>query len=193
MADDWPFGDLRMFGYSVILADCPWRFENYSQAGQKKGAAEQYPCMSIDELASLPVGHLAKPDTALVLWGIFSMMPEALDLMERWGFTYKTGGAWAKQSSTGNGWAFGTGYILRAAAEFYIIGTIGNPVVRSRSKRNLIVAPVRGHSRKPEQMHADLEDLYDGPYAELFAREPRPGWDIWGNETGKFAPAVTAA
>ena len=70
--------------------------------------------------------------------------------------------------------------------EFYLVGTIGKPRVRSRSIRNLIAAPVREHSRKPDQLHADLEALYAGPYAELFARQRRPGWDAWGNDVDRF-------
>lgn len=82
--------------------------------------------------------------------------------------------------------AFGGGYVLRSAAEFYLVGTIGRPAVLSRSVRNLIDAPLREHSRKPDQLHHDVERLYAGPYAELFAREGRPGWDVWGNQTAKF-------
>ena len=50
----WPFGELRMFGYRVIYADPPWRYENYSKAGEWKNAARHYDCMSIDQIAALP-------------------------------------------------------------------------------------------------------------------------------------------
>lgn len=191
--DNWPFNGLIPLRYGVILADPPWRYENYSKKGEGKGAAGQYACLSDADLAALPVNMLAAPACALVMWGVFPMMDKALALMAAWGFTYKSGGAWAKQSSTGRAWAFGTGYIFRAAAEFYIVGTIGSPKVRSRSVRNLIVAPTRGHSRKPDQLHADIETLYDGPYCELFARAERPGWDCWGDQVGKFAVDALAA
>lgn len=183
---DWPFGDLRLFTYGAILADPPWRFELYSSKGEEKSPQAQYACMSTPEIAALPVNHLAAPDSALVMWGTFPMLPDLLALMKAWGFTFKTGGAWAKQSSTGAKWAFGTGYVLRSAAELFVIGTIGKPQQRSRSERNLIVAPIREHSRKPEAMHGMIERLYPGPYLELFARERRPGWDAWGNQTEKF-------
>lgn len=100
-------------------------------------------------------------------------------------------GAWAKQSSTGQKWAFGPGYVYRSALEPYIVGTRGKPKVRSHSVRNLIVAPTREHSRKPDQMHADVEAIYDGPRAELFSRQRRPGWDAWGNDVERF-PGVRA-
>jgi N6-adenosine-specific RNA methylase IME4 len=105
------------------------------------------------------------------------------------GFEPKTEGAWAKQSSTGRKWAFGQGKILRCAVEFYMVGTRGHPTLHSRSVRNLIVAPVREHSRKPDELYHDMEALYGGPYLELHARYPYPGWIQWGDQLA----ALTAA
>ncbi len=183
---DWPFGSLAPGRYGVILADPPWRFLNRSAKGEKKNPVAHYPCMTIDQLAALPVAALAASDCALVTWATAPLLDCAIELVRTWGFTFKSAGAWAKQSSTGQRWAFGPGYVYRSAAEFYIVATIGKPRVLSHSVRNLIVAPIREHSRKPDAMHADVEALYAGPYAELFARQRRPGWDAWGNETDKF-------
>jgi N6-adenosine-specific RNA methylase IME4 len=74
------------------------------------------------------------------------------------------------------------GKILRSCVEFYVIGTRGQPSPRSRSVRNLIEAPWRGESIKPDQLHHDMEKLYPGPYVELFARRHYPGWDCWGDQ-----------
>lgn len=183
---EWPFGHLRMFGYGLVLLDPPWRYLNWSAKGEAKNPSAHYDCMTLDQLKALPVGHLAAPDSACCMWAIAPMLDQAIDLMEAYGFTFKTAGAWGKQSSTGRKWQFGPGYILRSAAEFFIIGTIGSPPVLSHSERNLIVAPVREHSRKPDDMHRKLEALYPGPRCELFARTKREGWDCWGNETEKF-------
>ena len=119
------------------------------------------------------------------------MLPQAIGVMEAWGFAYKSAGAWAKQSSTGKAWQFGTGYCFRSAAEFYLLGTLGKPRQKARNVRNLIVAPVREHSRKPEQIYRDIEAMFDGPYLDLFARQstPRQNWTYWGNETEKFKDA----
>ena len=144
---EWPFGDLRMFGYGVIYADPAWLFENYSEKGEGKNPNQHYRCMTTADMAKLPVAHLAAPDCALIMWATSPMLKQALELMEAWGFTYKAMGAWAKQSSTGNRWQFGPGYILRSTVEPYLVGTIGRPQRTSRSIRNLIVAPVREHSR----------------------------------------------
>lgn len=141
-------------------------------------------------IAALPVHQLAAKDCALFMWATAPMLPDAIALMAAWGFTFKSAGAWAKQSSTGEKWAFGTGYCFRSAAEFYLLGTIGKPKVQCRGVRNLIVAPVREHSRKPIDLHMHAECLFDGPYAELFARETRSDWECWGNQTDKFTEAA---
>jgi len=184
----WPFGDLKPFHYGAILADPPWRFSNYSAKGEAKNPVAHYDCMTLGDIIALPVNHLAAPDCALLMWATAPLLPEAIETMRAWGFTYKSGAAWAKQSSTGQAWAFGTGYCFRSAAEFLLLGTTGKPKIMSRSVRNLIVAPVREHSRKPEDQYQMAEQLFRGPYAELFSRQSRPGWDCFGNEVGKFEP-----
>jgi N6-adenosine-specific RNA methylase IME4 len=184
-----PFGNLRPLHYGVILADPPWYFRNYSAKGEGKNPVAHYDCMDLDAIKALPVSHLAAPDCACIMWATAPMLPQAIETMAAWGFAFKSAGAWAKQSSTGEKWAFGIGYCYRSAAEFWLLGTLGKPRQRSRSIRNLIAAPVREHSRKPDQMRTDIEALFDGPYLELFARESAAGWDSWGNQVNKFDPA----
>lgn len=187
MAQSWPFGALRPLSYGAILADPPWRFALRSPKGEAKSPQAQYDCMDLDAIQALPVGNLAGPDCLLWMWATAPMLPQALETMARWGFRYVTAGAWAKRSSTDTAWAFGTGYVLRSASEPFLIGAIGRPPYASRSIRNLIVAPIREHSRKPDAAHAALEHLLPGAFrVEMFARERRPGWDAWGNEVGKF-------
>lgn len=183
----WPFGDLKMFGYGALLCDPPWKFSNYSAKGETKNPSAQYACMSTKDIAALPVNQLAAPDCAMFMWATAPMLPDGIELMRAWGFTFKSAGAWAKQSSTGNKWAFGTGYCFRSAAEFFLLGTIGKPKIQSRSVRNLMVAPIREHSRKPEAQYEMVEQLFEGPYAEVFSRATRPGWDSFGDEVGKFS------
>lgn len=182
----WPFGDLKPFHYSLISCDPPWRFANYSAKGEVKNPLAHYDCMDLASIKALPVNQLAADDCACLMWATAPMLPQAIETLAAWGFAFKSAGAWAKQSSTGNAWAFGTGYCFRSAAEFFILGTRGKPKYLSRSIRNLIVAPVREHSRKPDEMHRNLEALFEGPRCELFARERRAGWDVWGNQTEKF-------
>jgi N6-adenosine-specific RNA methylase IME4 len=182
-----PFESLPARQARCILADPPWRFRNFSAKGDAKNPNQHYACMSIADIKALPVRELADPEgCALTMWTTSPFLALSLEVLAAWGFTYKAFVPWAKQTSTGKSWMFGPGYIYRGASEIAIVGTTGAPKRVSRSIRNLIVAPVREHSRKPDQMRADLETLWPGPRIELFAREPAPGWLSWGNETTKF-------
>ena len=181
------FNDHPLFSYSAIIADPPWQFKNYSAKGEGKSPSAHYSCMDLPAIKEMPVGDLAAPDCLLMLWATAPMLPHAFEVMKCWGFQYKTMGAWAKQSKTGKAWHFGTGYCLRSASEPFLIGTIGRPQYQSRSVRNLIVAPVREHSRKPDTQYDMMESLIPtGRRIELFARQSRKGWDCWGNQTDKF-------
>jgi N6-adenosine-specific RNA methylase IME4 len=185
MTDGWPFGDLQPGCYGVILADPPWLFANYSPKGERKNPNQHYQCMPVRDIALLPVAQLAAKDCALVMWATSPMLNRQIAVLEGWGFTYKAAGGWAKQTKNGKR-AFGPGYIQRSAMEFWLIGTIGKPRVLSHSVRNFMDEKVREHSRKPDQMRADCEALWDGPYCELFARQSAPGWDTWGDERSLF-------
>jgi N6-adenosine-specific RNA methylase IME4 len=182
---NWPFGNLRPLSYDLIMADPPWSYKNYSRKGEHKGAAAQYACMSLEDIKALPVGQLAKPDAILMLWATNPLLDQAFAVMKGWGFQFKTAGHWAKKTKNGK-LAFGTGYILRAAGEPFLIGTIGSPKT-SRSCRSVIEGLVREHSRKPEEAYEWAASLMShAQRCELFSRQSRHGWDSWGNEVGKF-------
>jgi N6-adenosine-specific RNA methylase IME4 len=172
------------FGAGIV--DPGWPFGTWSAKGRGKCADQKYRCDPLEGIKAMPVAELFKPDAAIALW-YPQYITRPADVLEAWGFTPVTTGAWAKQSSTGRKLHFGQGKILRCACELYMIGTRGHPPVRSRSVRNLIVAPVRGHSRKPDQLYRDMEALYDGPYVELFARYRRHGWTQFGDQLGEVA------
>jgi len=189
---DWPFGPLKLFGYDIIMADPPWKFSNWSEKGEAKNAAAQYQCMELADIKSLPVGMLARKDCLLWLWATNPMLPQALEVIKAWGFTYKTAGTWLKQTPTGKP-AFGTGYILRSSTEPFLIATMGAPTT-ARNVRSVVHGPVREHSRKPEEGYRAAEALIPNALhrADLFSRQSRPGWDAWGNETGKFDEEAAA-
>lgn len=184
--DAWPFGSLRPLSYGLIMADPPWSFDNYSAAGEGRNAKAHYGCMDLAAIAALPVSQLAAPDCILWLWATNPMLPDAIAVLKAWGFEFKTAGHWAKRTRHGK-LAFGTGYVLRCAGEPYLIGTIGAPKT-SRSVRSVIEGPIREHSRKPEEGYAAAAMLATGTdrRCELFSRQQRPGWDVWGDETHKF-------
>lgn len=173
--------------YGLIYADPPWSFRTYTDAETTKAPRSHYPVMDLDAIKALPVAALAAPNSALVMWAVAPMLDQALDVIKTWGFKFKSGGSWAKQSSTGAKWHMGTGYWFRSASEFYLFATRGNPKVVARDVRNLVVAPVREHSRKPDQLRQDLERMFPAvPRLELFARQIVPGWTVWGNDLLRF-------
>lgn len=192
----WPFGTLQPMRYGAILADPPWAFNTISPKGHGKSPEAHYATMTEDDIAALPVDHLAAPDCYLFLWATWPRLETALWVMQAWGFQYITGGSWTKRTRA---WApaMGTGYTLRSATEPFLVGKIGRPRVADRGQRNLILAPEdvpdgiealrREHSRKPDAMRAMVEALVpDADRCELFARESSPGWDVWGNQVGMF-------
>ena len=190
MTQSWPFAPLRPLNYGAILVDPPWPFDLYSNAGNKKSPATHYRCMTIAEIVALPLGHLAAGACLCWMWTTWPHVATgtASLVMKAWGFAPKTGGAWVKRTVTGK-LSMGTGYVMRSSCEPFLLGTVGEPIYSGaqRSIRNVIEARTRGHSRKPDEPYRILERMLpDAWRCELFARQRRPGWDAWGNETDKF-------
>ncbi len=185
------FNQIPPLRYGMIVADPPWTFKNWSKAGERKNAISQYNCWTLDKIKALQVDKLAAPDCVLWLWATNPMLPQAIDVLAAWGFDFKTAGHWSKKTCRGKQ-AFGTGYILRSAGEPFLIGTIGKPKT-SRSVRSVIEGQAREHSRKPEEAFQAAEKLCgDVPRLELFSRQERPGWDVFGDQTAKFSNEVAA-
>ncbi|GBU18050.1 MULTISPECIES: MT-A70 family methyltransferase [Methylobacterium] len=182
----WPFAPLPPLGFDIIMADPPWSFALRSARGERKSPQAQYACMSLDAIKAMPVAQLARGDAFLWLWATNPMLPQALEVMAAWGFTFTTAGAWVKTTSGGK-LAFGTGYVLRSASEPFLIGKFGRPRA-GRAVRTVIMAPTREHSRKPDAAYAAAEALAPDALrrADLFSRESRPGWMSWGHEAGRF-------
>lgn len=181
-----PFAAVRTAeGFDLIMADPPWAFRTRSLKGEGRSAQGHYACMSLPDIARLPVASLGAKDCLLWLWATNPMLPQAIDVLTCWGFQFKTAGHWAKRTKHGK-LGFGTGYILRCAGEPFLIGTRGRPKT-SRNVRSLIEGLVREHSRKPEEAFAAAEKLMpDAARLELFSRAPRAGWATWGDEADKF-------
>lgn len=210
-AGPWPFGDLKPFSYGLILVDPPWLQEMYSATtGTAKSPQAHYGCMSLADIKALPVGHLAAQDCYIVMWSLWNFVAPgyATDTLRSWGFTPKSGGSWHKVTKSGKA-AFGTGYGFRGSCEPFLTGSIGKPKVMNRGQRNGFVTSVdadddielnalvgllREHSRKPPEMAEALERMFpDVPKVELFARERRPGWDAWGDQTDHFTGQAAQA
>ena len=169
--------------YSVIYADPPWSFDVWSGEGKDRSAENHYPTMTQAEIEALPVGALAADDCALFMWAVMPQLPEALRVIEAWGFDYKTCAfVWVKQTQDEERFATGMGYWTRANAEVCLLATRGSPARLNADVHQVVLAPRSEHSRKPEEVAARIERLVPGPYIELFARRPREGWEAWGNQ-----------
>jgi len=180
--------------YKVIYADPPWTFATYSDKGKGRSAEAHYDCMSVKDIAALPVSAWAADDAVLLLWTTDPLLEKALEIARAWGFVYKTVGFyWAKlNKSQGklvfdeNSFFTGLGFWTRANPEMCLLATRGKPKRKSSAVKKLVIVPRREHSRKPDEVYDRIEALCDGPYLEMFARRSRPGWDNWGMQGGLF-------
>lgn len=193
---DGPFAGMPRGQARVIAADPAWRFKSNSEAKPGRNPMRHYRCMSLADIAGLPVVDLAAPQSSLWLWipGPLLAIGAHLPIMRAWGF--KPSGmafVWIKLNPRAaslfflsSDLAMGGGFTTRKNAEFVVLGKRGASVRRSAAVHEVIIAPRREHSRKPDEFYRRLEQYAAGPYVELFARQQRPGWDSWGNEVDKF-------
>jgi N6-adenosine-specific RNA methylase IME4 len=161
--------------YTVILADPAWDFTINMSPSRR--IDNHYPTMPLADICKLPVGNITTSSAILFLWVPISFVPEGLDVCKAWGFDYKTQIAWVKDRP-------GMGFYVRGMHELLFIATKGAPLVPEPADRpeSVLTAPRRAHSEKPH-VHGIIEKMYPGfNRIELFARNPRRGWDAWGNE-----------
>jgi N6-adenosine-specific RNA methylase IME4 len=176
--------------YGVIYADPPWSFRNWSAKGTGRNAVSHYDCLDFKTLARLPVPDLAADDCALFLWATDPLLPRAFELIQAWGFEYKTVAFyWVKLNAKAKHDAdffTGLGYWTRANPEQCLLATRGSPARQAKDVKRLVVEKRREHSRKPDCIRDRIERLVAGPYLELFGRETKKGWYCWGKEAGLF-------
>lgn len=185
--------------YKIGYIDPPWSWKAWSDKGDGKSAVQHYDCMSVDDIAALPISEMFEQDAAIFVWVVQAMLPDALKLIAAWGFTFKTVAfAWVKIKGkqdrlfyTGEDVKIGMGYHTRAGFEQCWLATRGKGYERlSKGEPQVIFAPLREHSRKPDEVaNAIVRLCGDVPRIEIFARTTRPGWQSWGNQTGKFKAA----
>lgn len=202
-----PYGGARL-----IMADPPWRHLDWSTGGNKaKTPGHQYQTQSLAWIEALPVEVLAAHDCLLWLWATAPLLPQAIGVAQAWGFEFKTCGVWVKRTVHGK-LAIGTGRRLRSSHEPFILAARGKPPVATAVRSALVTygrgaailndadpftsigvtveAVRREHSRKPDEAYEAARKCVEGPSVELFARERREGWTVWGNETDKFTEAA---
>ncbi len=157
--------------YKTIVADPPL---DVQQTGGY-GAIKVYPLMNLEQIKAMPVGDLAEENAHLWLWTYPAALRESYEVVKAWGFTPKSFFTWVKPK-------LGLGVYLRNATEHVIFATKGKAPILFKAQPNWGFFPTQGHSHKPEEFHKIVERCSPGPYLELFARRPQPGWDVWGNE-----------
>ncbi|WP_327084584.1 MT-A70 family methyltransferase [Mycobacteroides abscessus] len=177
-------------GFRTLLADPPWRFGNRTSGmSPESGLRPRYATMSLSEICDLPVQSIAAQDAHLYLWVPSAMLPEGLKVMSCWGFRYTTALTWVKTRLDGEPDGSGVGFYFRNSTESLLFGVRGSlrTLPSARSMPNVITARRREHSRKPVESYHLIEQSSPGPRLELFAREERAGWVVWGDESASVS------
>lgn len=178
--------------FSTILADPPWQFHNRTgKMAPEHRRLSRYSTMALQDIENLPVESIAEETAHLYLWIPNALLAHGLQVMDSWGFNYKTNIVWYKVRKDGGPDRRGVGFYFRNVTEVILFGVRGKnarTLQPGRSQENIIVSQKREHSRKPDEQYDLIEACSPGPFIELFARGPRKGWFGWGDQAGEYAP-----
>jgi N6-adenosine-specific RNA methylase IME4 len=189
--------DLRCFvgnkKYSTILCDPPWQFQNRTgKIAPEHRRLSRYETLNFEQIMALPVSEIIKDVAHLYLWIPNALLPQGLEVMKAWGFTYKSNIIWHKIRKDGGSDGRGVGFYFRNVTEMILFGVKGKnarTLAPGRTQVNYICSRKREHSRKPDEQYPLIESCSPGPFLELFARGVREGWDSWGNQADEgYAP-----
>ena len=170
--------------YQIVYADPAWKYPKTGGLKNSRGMAKQfYDTMDIEQIKNLDVNSISDEDCALFLWTTYPQIPNALEVIRAWGFTYfGLAFNWIKKTKTGKDF-FGMGYWTRANPELCLLATKGKPKPICHNIRQLVYSQIDEHSKKPKIIREHIVNLCgDLPRIELFARQKAEGWDVWGNE-----------
>lgn len=172
--------------YRTIYADPPWQFQNRTgKVAPEHKRLTRYSTMGLEEIKRMPVGEVAAERCHLYLWVPNALLPEGLEVMKAWGFSYKTNIVWEKVRKDGMPDGRGVGFYFRNVTEILLFGVRGDKnrtLAPGRTQVNLIRSMKREHSRKPDEVISLIESCSSAPFLELFARGDRDGWDMWGDQ-----------
>lgn len=178
--------------FATLLADPPWQFNNRTgKMAPEHKRLSRYSTMSLQDIKNLPVGNIVREIAHLYLWVPNALLLEGLQVMQEWGFTYKTNIVWHKIRKDGGPDGRGVGFYFRNTTEMILFGVRGKnarTLSPGRSQVNIIRSQKREHSRKPDELYDIIESCSFGPFLELFARGNRKGWKSWGNEAYNYTP-----
>ena len=176
--------------YDIIYADPPWHYaQRRTGTVFGGGVTDKYPTMSVDQIAAVPVIDWVNDDAMLFMWTTMPYLDRSFKIIESWGFRYVTVAfTWIKTNPQSGTVFAGVGNYTKSNAELCLLGRRGAGLPREhRDVPQVIMSPRREHSRKPDETRDRIVRLFgDRPRLEMFARTTVTGWDVWGNETGKF-------
>ena len=176
--------------FSTVLADPPWQFQNRTgKMAPEHKRLSRYPTMTLQKIKDLPVEAIIEDTAHIYLWVPNALLAEGMQVMEHWGFTYKTNLIWYKIRKDGGPDRRGVGFYFRNVTEMILFGVRGKgarTLQPGRSQENIISSRKREHSRKPDEQYKLIEACSWGPRIELFARGPREGWFSWGNQAEDY-------
>ncbi len=165
--------------YRVIYADPPWMYDKGKELSDKYGdVLKHYPAMETEDICLLPVSELCENNCVLFMWATAPKLPEALQVIEAWGFQYKTNIVWDKVKHN-------FGFYFSVRHELLLIAGRGSSTPDSKKLHDSVISIERSskHSEKPEYFRQLIDSMYTaGNKIELFARKPTDGWYVWGNE-----------
>lgn len=185
--------------YQIIYADPPWSYKVWTEdKKQAQGCAKKhYQTMSIKDICDLPVKQITDQNCKLFLWATPPCLPEALQTIEAWGFEYKTVVfAWIKTNKRQDQKQlsflpidfidrfYGIGHWTASNIELCLGALMPNGKLNRQSKSisQIVLAPRREHSRKPDEIREKIVELCGNiSRIELFARQRVDGWDAWGS------------
>lgn len=175
--------------FSTVLADPPWQFQNRTgKVAPEHHRLSRYPTMNLEDIKRLPVAEVVEDTAHLYLWVPNALLPDGLQVLQAWGFNYKSNIIWHKIRKDGGSDGRGVGFYFRNVTEVLLFGVRGKnarTLQPGRSQVNMIQSRKREHSRKPDEQYAIIESCSPGAYLELFSRGVRENWTVWGNQADK--------
>ncbi len=175
--------------FATILADPPWQFINRTgKMAPEHRRLSRYSTMTLPQISALPVAEIAAPTSHLYLWVPNALLPEGIEVMKAWGFSYKSNIVWHKIRKDGGPDGRGVGFYFRNVTELLLFGVRGKnarTLKPGRTQVNFMATRKREHSRKPDEQYALIESCSPGPFIELFSRGTRAKWTVWGNQANE--------
>ena len=173
--------------FQTIMIDPPWPERGGGKI--KRGADKHYDTMKVREILPViltcPHWQQRAVHSHLYLWATSNYLRDALWLMDALNYTYKTHFVWVKRKD--NKIQKGLGQYFRGSHELCLLGTQGKKPTAPRTENKTLSSVLEAvrtpkHSQKPASSYWLIEQRSFGPYLELFGREERKGWTVWGNE-----------